>query len=52
MSLSFPADLSLASAQTMAAFVGLLLKQAEQQAQTRERAKEFERRESGDPDDQ
>jgi hypothetical protein len=52
VSLSFPADLSLASAQTMAAFVGLLLKQAEQQAQRRERAKEFERREGGEPDDE
>jgi len=28
----------------------LLLKQAEQQAKTREQTKEFERRESGDPD--
>jgi hypothetical protein len=36
----------------MAAFVGLLLKKAEQQAQTREQAKGFEQRESGDPDQQ
>jgi hypothetical protein len=52
ISLSFPAELSVASAQMMAAFVGLLLKQAEQQAQNRERAKQFERRESGDSDDE
>jgi hypothetical protein len=35
----------------MAEFVSLLLKQAEQQAQARERTKEFERRESGNPDE-
>ncbi len=52
VSLSFPAELSVASAQTMALFVNLLLKQAEQQAQIRERAKDFERRAGGDPDDQ
>jgi hypothetical protein len=46
-----PADLSPASAQMMAEFVSLLLKQAEQQAQARERTKEFERRESGNPDE-
>jgi len=39
VSLSFPADLSVASAQMMASFVNLLLKQAEQQAQVREHAK-------------
>jgi hypothetical protein len=35
VSLSFPAELSVGSAQTMAAFVNLLLKQAEQQAKSR-----------------
>jgi hypothetical protein len=50
VSLSFPAEMSVASAQMMASFVNLLLKQAEQQAQSREKAKEFERRASGDPD--
>jgi hypothetical protein len=36
VSLSFPADLSVASAQMMASFVKLLLEQAERQAKTRE----------------
>jgi hypothetical protein len=38
VSLSFPANLSLASAQTMAAFVKLALEQAERQAKAREEA--------------
>jgi len=38
VSLSFPAGLSVASAQTMAAFVKLALEQAERQAKTREEA--------------
>jgi len=42
VSLSFPADLSVASAQMMASFVNLLLKQAEQQAKVRESAKKDE----------
>ena len=37
VSLSFPADLSVASAQIMASFVNLLLKQAQQQAKIRMR---------------
>ena len=45
VSLSFPTDLSVASAQMMASFVNLLLKQAEQQAQMRERAKANDDRE-------
>ena len=39
VSLSFPAELSVASAQMMASFVNLLLKQAEQQARIRETVK-------------
>jgi hypothetical protein len=42
VSLSFPADLSVASAQMMASFVNLLLKQAEQQAKNRESTKKDE----------
>lgn len=38
VSLSFPADLSVSSAQTMAAFVKLALEQAERQAKVREAA--------------
>jgi hypothetical protein len=40
VALSFPADLSVDSAKTMAAFANLLLKQAEQQAQNRQRVKD------------
>ncbi len=50
VSLSFPVELSVLSAQTMASFVTLALKQAEQLAQNREKTKEFERRTGGDPD--
>jgi hypothetical protein len=42
VSLSFPAEMSVASAQMMASFVKLLLDQAQQQAQLRESDKKDE----------
>ena len=42
MSLSFPAEMSVASAQMMASFVKLLLDQAQQQAKLRESDKKDE----------
>jgi hypothetical protein len=42
VSLSFPAEMSLASTQMMASFVKLLLEQAERQAKGREAAKNDE----------
>jgi hypothetical protein len=42
VSLSFPAEMSVASAQIMASFVNLLLDQAEQQAKLRESGKKDE----------
>ena len=41
VSLSFPAEMSLASAQMMASFVKLLLEQAERQAQARAEASQM-----------
>jgi hypothetical protein len=42
VSLSFPAEMSVASAQMMASFVKLLLDQAQQQAKLRESANKDE----------
>jgi hypothetical protein len=42
VSLSFPAEMSVASAQMMASFVKLLLEQAERQAKARENTKNDE----------
>jgi hypothetical protein len=48
VSLSFPAELSVASAQMMASFVKLLLEQAERQAQSREQSKTVQELMDGD----
>jgi hypothetical protein len=50
VSLSFPAGLSVASAQMMASFVKLLLEQAERQAKARETAVDWDKPEN-DPEE-
>ncbi|MGB6748392.1 MAG: hypothetical protein WBE51_10330, partial [Xanthobacteraceae bacterium] len=51
VSLSFPADLSVASAQMMASFVKLLLEQAERQAKAREQTTVIQQLMEGDKDE-